>query len=186
MSKTTTTTITAATIDRFKAALAQAVDGMKTAAAIYIDAINSGTDQELRDAMPQLAPRSWNMLESIGMGTMDPRLFFEGGAAAHALRRLPVSEQKRALDKGVEVYAGGTDRMVVPVHKITPEQAKLVFAYDHVRDLPEQRQILQTEAVVRKPAAPRQGYEVGKNAVMINVPMKLTKNDLLRILAEMG
>lgn len=188
----TTTTIISLdeTVRGFAEAFTRAEDSFRTAGKIYAEAIATH-GQEARErfaaACPKIAPTTWRRLEALGNGSLDGRLLTASSAGAAALRRLPAPLQTAALDNGVELLINNGDTLRVQIDNLTPEQARQVFAGDHIRDIPAQRAWVETHAPsVARPTITAPAWSVKAGKVQIVRPCSLTRLDLARMLAEMG
>lgn len=175
----------------FAAAFANAEEAFINAGAIYARSIQvhgPGAREAFAAACPHITAGTWRRLEAVGNGSLDARLLTAGSCGANALRRLPITAQREALGTGVEVCLPGGDALRVQVDDLTPEQARQVFAADHVRSLPAQRAWLEAHPAVPRTVSASAGMAWGVRAgkVVVNRPCSLTRVDLARMLAELG
>lgn len=176
----------------FAEAFASAEDAFTRAGRILADAIREHGPEAraaFASACPAITPGTWRRLEALGNGTLDPRLVAGVSLGGAALRRLPVTMQREALDHGVEVLLPGGDSLRVAVDNLAPAQVRQVFAGDHVRDLAAQRAHLEAHPVVAaapstRGTAPAWGAKGGR--IVVSRPCTLTRLDLARMLAELG
>jgi hypothetical protein len=90
----------------------------------------------MRDIFKQMYPSIpnifWAKLVKLARGSMDPRLFDYNRAHAHRLIALPIDDQKRLLDEGVEVAEEQTDGTIdfrrMKLADMTSEQIDTVVA----------------------------------------------------------
>ena len=150
---------------------------------------------EFRDLIiarfPKIAPSTWRKLESIGNGILDHRLLTDSSAGASILRRLPGPIQTRALNEGVAVLIAGGETLRVQVDNLTPEQARQVFASDHIRDESAQRAWVESRtpaisAVSDKAIGVSSAWTVKAGKIMVNRPCSLSRIDLANMLHAMG
>lgn len=180
-------------IETFRAAMQAGIDKICEAANIYVAAIDA--DSSMKDAFaescPGIPPGAWAGLEAVGRGILDRRLLWGGGRAASYLRRLPVSEQKAALDAGVQMVTAKGDTLRVMPEKMTSAQCHQVFAADHIRDAGEQRAWIESQAVEHSQPvamatlADALPWEVAGGKLIVRTPMTLTRRDIQRVLREM-
>lgn len=148
------------------------------------------------DAKPQLADELEEAgvnrelirrLERLGRGQIHPRLVFSTTPGAEKLLTVPLSEQSRALESGVEVMEDdeATTRNI-PIHELTPEQARQVFHRGQIRSLAEQRTYLRDRKKKRGIAAPCEDFRVCSDHVITSRPGKWPKKLILQWLMEMN
>jgi hypothetical protein len=141
--------------------------------------------QELEDAgvNRELVSR----LERLGRGQIHPRLVFSTTPGAEKLLTVPLSEQARVLDAGVEVMEDDeTTTRNIPIHELSPEQARQVFHRGQVRSLAEQRTYLRARKKKRGVAAPTEDFRVCSDHVITSRPGKWPKKLILQWLMEMN
>jgi len=142
-------------------------------------------------AEPGFPPRLLKILGRIGKDDFDTRLLMASSPGATLLKRLPGREQKRCLDRPVDMVVmrgDQVDTIRVPIHEMEVRQAKQVFAKDHVRSHDEQKQwLLERERkTTTETAATLPPYEIrDRNKVFFRSNTILTAGDLARILAEL-
>lgn len=168
----------------------QAMADIGRAAEQYAQALDDHGDaikNELLQIAPAVPALFWNRLEQIGRQQLDRRLLHGETPAARKLRRLPYSEQRAALDTGVELLTADGDTLLVQVDCMTPRQAKQVFAADHIRSLPEQRAWLEDAIAQTEPPQPySEPFAVRRGKLEVHRAVTLTRSELARILAEMS
>lgn len=142
----------------------------------FIDAVEDG-EERFRRAVPTMKPSAWSELERIGRREIDPRLWNDRSPAGKYLKRLPYSQQRAALDHGVQLYIKGNegdDHLIVDTAHLTGLQIKQVFAGDRVRTLPEQRCWLESQEAqdarsVRHRRVPYRIVNNGRGKVVVSV-----------------
>ncbi len=82
----------------------------------YVRQIDSDPDfrEMLQSALP-LTSAFLADLESVGRGHLDSRVIELGLTCGSALKRLPLSEQQSAIEKGIEVWTGTGEPRVLPL-----------------------------------------------------------------------
>lgn len=128
-----------------------------------------------------------NRLERLGRGQIHPRLVFSTTPGAEKLLSVPLSEQSRALDNGIEVMEDDeTTSRWIPVNEMTPAQARQVFHRGQIRSLAEQRTWLRSQKKKRGVAAPAEDYRICSDHVITSRPGKWPKKLILQWLMEMN
>jgi hypothetical protein len=124
-------------------------------------------------------------LEKLGRGQISPRLVFSTTTGERRLHCLPLSEQEHLLDQGVEVLGAEGDHRRIPVAQLSPAQCKQVFGAHGVRTLAEQRTWIE-EHKPQPVAVLDRDYSVNKDSVTILRPVKISRQLLISILAQMN
>lgn len=178
-------------LDTIRNGLNTAAEGYMASAKAYVFVLDHYSERcgEIREAMPKLGLHFWNRLESVGRQQLDSRLLFGFHPGERYLRKLPYSQQRDALNHGVEVYtlaADDTDdHLRIRVENLTPHQCKQVFGPSGIRDLPAQRAWIETQ---RNQAPSRQApsdMPRVRGGKLVIGKIELTKQQVLRYLAEM-
>lgn len=127
-------------------------------------------------------------LELFGRDQVDRRLVFADSPGARKLLNLPLSEQKVALDEGIEILEDdGQDKRVIPVHELTPKQAQQAFNGTGKRTPAQQRTWLKEQKAKAMPAASYgKDYRVFKDTVETKVPGRWPKSLILEWLSQMS
>jgi len=117
------------------------------------------------------------------------------GAQYQRIRRYPKSVQTPLLDNGAKVLVGDGDHLMVKLDNLTMDQIDQVFDYDGVRDLAAQRSFKESRTTRRELEAKQQAAKdanaapdwevVGDKLVIHTAELRLTKAQVLEILAEM-
>jgi len=174
-------------IEAFKALFADGIRKIVEASAIYVEAIDHDPEaaELFAKACPNVPSGAWIGFEAVGRNWMDYRLLLSGGTVTKIMRRLPKSQQTKALDEGVELLVGNGEHLNTQVQNLTPKQARQVFADDHIRDLAQQRAYIEScrpnQSTEYKPS-----YNVVRGVLHINTPTTITRKELTRILMEMN
>jgi hypothetical protein len=175
--------------DAGEAILQSMAGGLIEAAKKYRQYIeNGGTDAELRAALPNIGSVLWNTLRAVADGRLDPRAIATGMDSQAGLSMLPISEQRKALDCGVEVLAVDGSALTVQVSAMTKSQKKQVFCGTHMRSLAEQRAWIESERrkeQAHKPKEANAQFEIRKGVLNVKVACSLTRMDLISILGKM-
>jgi len=120
-------------------------------------------------------------LERIGRGHMDHRLFDIHGRVRDRMLKLPVYEQTRLLDKGVELLLCDKpgEHLVMEVAALQTEQLAQVFGFDGVRSLAEQRAYIEERKLRNITCQERKDYEIVGCRLKVNRPVELDLRDIL-------
>jgi hypothetical protein len=77
-------------------------------------------------------------LELAGRGSLDHRLVYSSVPHGNLIRRLPLSQQKQALDDTIPLLLAGGDVLRISIANATKEQVAQLLAHDHIRSQEEQ------------------------------------------------
>ena len=126
--------------------------------------------------------------EKVGRGIIVPEFLVDSSPVARRLMRCPISEQKKYYDGLVDVLTANNDVLKVNVSDLTREQMDQIFAHDHVRDIPAQKNYLLNQKKITteeiKVKTWEKPYKVVRDGVVIN-GVKFSRGDVLDILKEM-
>lgn len=133
--------------------------------------------------------------EQIGRKEIYPRLLANTSIGYRRLVSCTYREQKHYCDNPVELLVadnGKADTLRVEVAHVTPEQARQVFAHDHVRTLAEQRAWLESERKRSVETAMREKAEIQESAFVIrggrvtfNKGCEMTAREIAELLSRM-
>lgn len=177
---------------RIVGSITSAENAIHAAAAAYMEAITK--DPAFKDwiaeEVPQVSGGTWRTLEMVGRGQLDARIAAGGCPYGNKLRRLPMSEQKQALDGTIPLLTAGGDTLQVRLDALMPKQSDQVFAPGHIRSLSEQRAWLEDrarETMAAKTARNVQPVEIDKKRRRIVVGgVTLTAADLADYLRKIS
>jgi len=179
-------------VKKFREAVERGVNAIEEAAQVYAAALDEhpAAASEFAARCPGIPATAWAGFEAVGRGWVDKRLLWGGGAAQRALKYLPISMQRQALDGGVELLIGSGESLIVNVDNLTADQCRQVFAKDRIRDLGAQRAWVESRnppaSITPRPAAPFEIVGNGsRRCVRINEPCELQKKDLARLLMDL-
>lgn len=104
------------------------IDGVVESCKKYVAVLNEDRDAA-QAFMRQLGvpAETLDVMESVGRGSIHPRLLFLCGPGPARLQRAPVAEQERLLNTGVEVLrkeGGVLKKVVKPVAGLSKEEAQ--------------------------------------------------------------
>jgi hypothetical protein len=123
--------------------------------AAICDGYTSGR-RAVKDAIADIPDKSWDLLENIGRGHMDHRLFFGIGNATAALMRLPADRQAGVITQGVTVYLPDRTTAIKQARALTTAEVRQVFDSGRIRTEEEQRAWMERQKAMpaRRPTAP--------------------------------
>ena len=178
-------------IDSLRSALGRFREAVTEAAQQYVAAIDRDPDFRgyLIDEMPDVPASLWRALEQVGRGLLDGRIITGGIAYGNRLRRLPIHEQRRAIDESLPLLVGTGDQLPVKLSSLTPDQAEQLFAGDHIRTLEEQRAWLEDRRTKQRAAAVPMAPEVVVNRKLRCIEVagvRLTASDLAHYLGKLS
>jgi hypothetical protein len=144
---------------------------------VFIDQDRANKD-DLRNKTKGLFSRTTlDILEGIGRGKYDPRVFDLVRNKRFVLR-LPLSEQKDVMDgKSFPYLSADNTHINLKVRDCETKQAKQLFADDHIRNLNEQKVYvdeLKKMTFQRESQDPKVEIHERKKIVSITGPMDLT------------
>jgi hypothetical protein len=182
-------------IDRLRPALANLAEAIHTAGKIVVEIVDKHHDAivSLQVAFPEVPQSMWSRLERVGRGVMDGRVAI-GCKYAWALERLPLSEQKRALDDPVDLLLPNGETTKIVIRNATAKQARQLIGDNGIRNIEQQAAYINGLAV--KKTTPRLlapiTYDLkpkrGEVEFIGSAPGRITlsKADLLDILRKLG
>ena len=138
---------------------------------------------------PEFSMEVLNHFELIGRKQLCPQLLVSEAPGVRALRRMPISDQQRYLKEPIDLLVVNdqdhTSHIKAMVYNFTTEQTMQVFAKTHIRDQAGQRTWVENRKAKLSPKKSLDtDYVVRRQEVIINRPCVLTRNDLIRLLAE--
>jgi len=145
---------------------------------------------KIQRKFPEISVSMLNQLEAVGRGQMHPRLALAAGPGHVKMRGLPYSDQERYLEEPVPLLVdnhGAYDTLLVKVHELTPDQARQVFAADHLRSAGEQRAYLedlkQKKEIEHRSVPLEESYKIHRDgSVEFKAGVRLTRKTLMNIL----
>jgi len=179
--------------------LEKAEDAILLASKIYVSYIDDekAKVRELKELLG-FSYETYVSMERIGRGIMDQRLIFTETKARKKLAAAPKSQQKKALDKGLEVLVDNGEVLRVKIDDLTSNQIKQVFAGDHVRSIAEQKNYIRNRKaqmefaaklnipkVEKEPEKILPIYEIKKGKLIINKPTELSRKEVFDILSKL-
>jgi len=134
-----------------------------------------------------LPPKVIATLEKVGRGQILPSLLIATYPAASALPRLPYSEQKKAVEDGVELLLDNGDTLLVRAENLQPEQVNQCINGGSIRTIAAQKAWMEernSKNALRNAKPVNSPYNVKGGKVYINGACELTRKDLMRMLNE--
>ena len=144
---------------------------------------NPEVRDDILDTCPDLTLEVLARFESIGRGTLHPRLLLGGTAGLKKLAKMPFSEQERYLNSPVEVMTASGDTLKVKVEHLTAAQTKQVFTIDGHRELSAQKNWIEAQGKGAKVAS--SDYQVSGNKVTFFADTVLDRKKIADILAQL-
>jgi hypothetical protein len=176
-------------VRRFREAWGLAVESIVRVATIYVEAIDAeaGAKDAFAAALGDVVPAgAWAQLEAVGRRALHPRIMLgTAGRYSARLRRLPYSDQKKALEERVEMLAADGTPLLVEAAGLSPEQFEQVVAADHIRSLAEQRAWLERRPQAAQPEAERLPYRLHAGKVVFTRGVEMTRAEVQRLLQVM-
>ena len=175
-------------------AMADLANSMAKAGKLIVQAIDLFPDAmpQLRKKFPAVPLRMWTTLEKVGRGVMDNRVAL-GCPHSFLLQRLPLSDQRRALDESIDLVLTNGDTCKIKVQDSTSTQARQLIGDSNLRSIEQQAAWLRGQiAPPPKSKSAILAYELrpkkGEVEFIARGPASLTlsKNDLLDILRRLG
>lgn len=164
--------------------------------------IIANTLQEHPDSLPRICEVTGlsedivRRFEQIGRKEIYPQLLANTSIGYRKLVSCPYREQQLYSESPVEMLViknGKPDTLKVNVAHLTPEQARQVFASDHVRSLAEQRAWVEAERKrsvelsIRENADIQEAaFIIHKNRVTFRKGCELTAHEIAELLARMS
>lgn len=183
------TEITKQAIQEFKDAWTTSMNNLAKACKIYVDAIDNNPEakKEFRKSFPSLSIQAWSRIEAVGRNQMHYLLLSDTSLAAGKLRKLPYSEQKKAIEDSIEVLAQDGTCLKVKSENLTFQMIKQVIARDHIRDIPAQKAYIESQKTIKeiKSKKPRELWSIKRNMLEVYAPSSFSRKQLLKILQEM-
>lgn len=123
----------------------------------------------------------------IGRMQLHPKLLAPGPVGLQRLAKLPFALQEKYLKQPVEVLVEKGETLLIDVHNLTDEQAAQVFTKDDIRDIPEQRAWLSTQAMQKAvpPTRANLPYRIAGKKLICMAGCTFERKELAKLLAEM-
>ena len=182
---------------RFGAQFKVGTEGIKAAADIYVEAIWKYPDEArsvFATAYPGLGRNSWDLLERIGNGDLNPNAMLLPYVVAKRVSKMPIEVQDRIFDRcanGCEVVSRTTFQpRIVPITSPSMKASELLIDEDkgRVRSVREQRRLLLAQQKGQPKVDPDSkdliNYRIKGNVVRIGT-VEVGLATLRKIVAEM-
>jgi hypothetical protein len=175
-------------VKEFRDALTQGIEGFTRAGEVYVEAVDANPKhgEVFREEFEgQVSASSWALFEKVGRKCLHPQLIVGGGPNANKIRRLPYSVQERVFaGERFELLVSGGEHILVDVREATKEQAEQLVGDDHIRTLSEQRAWMEAQKTLAEAEPEVMPYVIAGGTVTFRKGVKLTKQEVRRILAE--
>ena len=160
--------------------------GLVKAAGTYKDYVTAGGDpMALREHAP-ISADVWKVLDDVAVGRIDPRAFALAPTIARALMRLPVAEQSKLLDSGVELASSDRSKIRRKLSELSISEARMAFGPQGVRTVPQQVAALKVATPKTFEEKPKAQFEVANGKLIVYCESSFSRLDLIRILGQMG
>ena len=173
------------------------VGGISAAACTYVKAIWEHPEEArsaFATAYPGLGRNSWDLLERIGNGDLNPNAMLLPYVVAKRVSKMPIEVQDRIFDKcanGCEVVSRTTFQpRIVPITSLSMRASELLIDEDkgRVRSVREQRRLLLEQQKGQPKVDPDSkdmiNYKIKGNVVRIGT-VEVGLKTLKKIVAEM-
>lgn len=178
-------------VKEFMQAILRGVEAWKQAGEILVEMLREDPDakEKIVRMHPEISLGVLSTLEKVGRGEITPRLLVADCPGYVAARRLPLSDQERCLEEDkldlVVLHEGRVDVLKVDPRSLTKEQARQVFASDHIRDQGEQRAWMEAQQQRKKEKAFKRGYTIKDGEVVFQRHARLTAHEIAHLLEEL-
>jgi len=176
-------------VKEFGRKLQEGIGKMYEACRLYVEVldVDPGLQSSFEEAYPGIPAAAWRRFEAVGRRRLHIKLLT--AVTCRQLERCAYEEQEKYVEGPVDVMLFGGDVLKVEVKNLTAEQARQVFAKDHVRTMPEQRAYIESlktmDSIKRLRKEPTVlPYRVSRHRLVVG-DVAFTREDLLRILVEM-
>lgn len=182
-------------VEGFRTSFLGGLEQIQNACRIYVEALDRFPDaynaftEAFRGEIPEEA---WARFALVGRQLMHPKLLWSGPRIRKAVALLPLPQQKKVMEEGVDLLLEGGDSLKVLPCNMTKPQLQQVFGAEKIRGLPEQRAWLESRRTFGKkeplPASAVR-YRIVRNRLVIEdpkaLPLVLDRKELAVILAGM-
>jgi len=194
-------TISTDPIEAIRYNLRSAADALMAAGKIYVQELNVDPTfrDRLRKAIPELTAGFLAALEKVGLGALDPRVLYDGCPCPTLVAHLPPSEQRRLIEKTVELADEHGGSQTVWFRDLSPFQARQILSSDGIRSVSEQVSYLKSLRIVKSKNTMDQSRQIvtkdnqvaavqidtKRGRVMISsAPVTFTADDLRALIRE--
>lgn len=177
-------------INKFRDGIKQATQKIVEACELYVKIIDKYPEcqDQFKKEIPEIPPSAWYSFEAVGRKWIDYRLLWGGGRAGKYLKKLPLSEQRNALDNGIKMLVkidNNWDEIKVKPEKMTIDQVKQAFDRKIIRDIPAQRAYIESNNVDCYNNTQVLPYKIINHKLIIVKPVELSKKEMKQILKSM-
>lgn len=193
-----TTAIKQNGVNEFVALIEKGIECWMKAGEMYVRMLSE--DPEMPDKIvqeyPSITKSILRRFEQLGNGTLHPKLLMSNCIGARCLRAMPYSEQEEYFQEPLKYLVStndGTESLMIGYASVDAEQAKQLFARDHVRSLGEQRAYIEAkktqqkidQAILNLEQQEKSPWVVKRKKLFINYACVLSKDELVAALAKM-
>lgn len=180
-------------MDEFASLVMQGIEAWVRAGEIVARCIDEdeGWVDSVCECHPEFTPDIIRRFEQIGRKVVHPRLFISDSPGCRKLRRLAYSIQEKVISSGVDLLVkngGQWDTIHAEVTGLTPDQAKQVFAHDHVRSEGEQRLWIENDATFKTMPQVKTGepFTVRGKRLLVTEPCEFSLSELIKLISQMS
>lgn len=157
-------------------------DQNRASAQLYVQIIEARPDFRQESIEMGVSKSLLDAMERVGRDQWHERLLLAIGTQYNLLRKLPMSEQEKAINDGVEVLQADNTTRTIPLDDLTPDQARQAIG----KSLAQQRTWLNDHAQPKGKRTPDQiVIQKAKRQVIFHGHI-ITHAMLLQMLAEIG
>jgi len=190
---TTECTVVSETMDalilEFRTKFLKGMSAIEDAAKIYVKALDldPAAGAAFAESVPEVPPTAWSGFEAVGRGSLDQRVLYAKTGLANRLCRIPLSQQRLALDDGVDFRTSTGATLHIKLVEATADQLDQVIGASRIRTIGEQRLHLESKnsKKFRLPVDAGMPYSYIKGGIRMTRLADFTKADLARILLEL-
>lgn len=175
--------------NRLAKLLRATAEGLIEAGELVVKMLEADEDfpDKFNEAFPEYPTDLIYALDRVGRKQLHPKLLFSNCPGAVRLRHLPYELQEKYLSEGpkVMIREGRDWKFIkITIFNLTPDQARQVFAEDHLRNDAEQRAWIEDKQ--SKVLVPfDEPFRVSGHKCMVMTPCTITRKQLVGILAQM-
>jgi hypothetical protein len=192
-----TKTVSTNKINRFHKLVSDGVVAWTKAGKLLVEIVDADPDayEAILDGAQGLTRAHLAKFESIGRGSLEPRLLLNGSPGYHKLQHSPLSTQKKALKDGIKLYEpdgnGGITHRIVRPEDLSPFEVSQVFAPGGAVRSPEEQMAYLAKRDSRRKVTKGSktldlpDYKIVRGKVVFNAGCTLTASQVAGILSEL-
>jgi len=193
--------ISADPIEAIRHNLRSAAEALLEAGKIYVREVQAEPmfRSRLRNAIPELTAGFLAALEKVGLGALDPRVLYDGCPCPTLVAHLPPSEQRRLIEKPVDLADEQGGSQTLWFRDLSVFQARQILSTNGIRGVAEQVSYLKSLRIVKSKKSMDQSRQLitkdnqvasvqidtKRGRVMIaSAPVTFTADDLRALIKE--